>query len=448
MTTSTSYPRPADERPRESGRGMAVLFFACFAKAIVPGFINFAQQPHPLPGMATTYDFTPLAGRASSLLSVVLIVVCLCLIATHSHGRITFRAWLLVALAFWTFARTTTTTFEAQGFTALALVALVVLTTAMLQPCVRDFRVFGIGAAILSTGSLLLATARPANAQFLINEFGGEGTKAFIGDYVLAGPMTHSNTLGIFVALGLPFVGLVDSTRWRRICWVLCLTVVVMSASRTAILAIVAWLLFRLVERMIREFRGRFFRLVFLLLALGTAASLPLIFTDPDALSTRVRIWQVGLTAWESSGAYLTGLGPDWAVGDLSSSHPRSTSAHNLIVEWLVCGGLSLLFLGLVVLAVAAIRAVHLDRLQSRPTCTSYMLVLLVISSSEFVLPLTVSSQLFPVTGLVLAALLSARNDQPGMPIERGHTTSRKSQSHMSQGVSLSQARRGRRMRR
>lgn len=397
--------------------GFDLLFLTCLAKAVIPGAVNFIQQPHPLPGLGLTYEFTPLAGQVSSGLSLMLVAVCLALIARKKRLLVPPATWLLIAFAVIT--QDVTSGLKSSGALALLQVILVAVTISSLRPTRAELRIVGLGAAAIAVYSLIFAMAMPLNAQFLIGGSGAEGTKAFVGEYVLAGPVTHSNTLGIAIALGMPFLGLVEGKWVRRALWLVCAVTVLLSASRTAMIALAGWAAFRLLEVLVRDFRVRAFRGAVLLVAVGLAAFLPISLSDRSGLSTRVGLWQDSLAAWQESGEFLLGIGAQWGADGIANAIAPTSSAHNLLVQLLVSGGLLLLFVGALVLFLAAKSAVAADRFRQRPVLTAYVCVLFVISSTEYVLPWTVSSQLFPVTGFVLAALLALQRPASAQLPER-----------------------------
>jgi hypothetical protein len=390
------------------GGPVAALFTLCLLKATLPGVVNFLQQVHPLPGTERAYAFTPLAGYVSTVMSGILAVACVVFIFLGRKKPFRLPVVLLVGLAAVAQTRNSDGLLSYDGATSVALFALVVVALSSLGPALREFRVVALGVFVLATWSLLFASLMPTNARFLIAGSGVDTSKAFVGDYVLAGPMTHSNTLGTAIVLGLPFLSLVQRDKVRRVMWATCLVAVLLSASRTALLALLGWLVLRALGLAVVEFRGRSFRRVALLLVASVIVCLPLLLQDREALSTRVSVWRDSLQVWRDAGQYMFGLGPYWELGASAAGSTTTTSAHNLFVQWLVTGGVTLLMLGVAVLVLCA-RSV--TRRREGSVLSTYMFLLLFVSTTEFILPLTVSSQLFPVTGFVIAAILCIAGD-------------------------------------
>lgn len=390
---------------RTHGGPVVALFMLCLLKATLPGAINFLQQVHPLPGTERSYAFTTLAVHVSNAMSALLALACLAFILRGQKQPVRLPVVLLVGLAAVAQTRTSDGLLSYDGATNVALFALVVAALSSIGPALRDLRVVGLGIFVLATWSLLFAFVMPANARFLIAGSGVDTSKAFVGDFVLAGPMTHSNTLGTAIVLGLPFLSLVERDKARKVMWVTCSVALLLSASRTALLAFLGWLVLRALGLAVVEFRSRTFSRIMLLLVAGVVVCLPLLMQNRAALSTRVSVWRDSLQVWQDAGKYVLGLGPYWEPG---ASAATTTSAHNLFVQWVVTGGVTLLILGAAVLFLCVRSA---SRHRKGAVLDGYLFVLLFVSTTEFILPLTASSQLFPVTGFVLAATLCLAGD-------------------------------------
>ncbi|MGO4660913.1 O-antigen ligase family protein [Terrabacter sp. 2TAF16] len=395
------------QKPRSS-KLFGVLFTLSLLKAVMPGLVNFTEQAHPLPGAERFYHFTPTAEAVSWLLSVVLAAACIGVLLKTRKLKIGYRTVLLLVLAALTLERG-----SAQGLFSVGGISNVIefallafaLSSLVLRP--SDFRIVAIGGFVVALGSILFGLVAAGQARFIIGGSGVDESKAFFGgDFVLAGPFTHSNTLGVFVALSLPFVRLFNGIVIRAILWSGCIAAVILSASRTAVLALIAWILFWMFGRLLRNLEGSISRGLLLVFALGLIAALPLVSgDDPDGFSGRSAVWRDSLAAYWDSGL-LVGVGPYWDMPASALSSASRTSGHNLYVQWLVTGGLLLIIVGITVVVLFARRANQADAGPRRPVFTSYAFILLVISSTEFLLPMSMSSQLLPVTFFIIIAVI------------------------------------------
>lgn len=240
------------------------------------------------------------------------------------------------------------------------LTALVVPAVATALWAVRPQRghveVLGYLTGGLAAVSIVLGLVWPSVGIFVRSEaVDGEKPVSALG--ILAGVLSTGNMLGLALATGLASVLFVrrDVLRWTMT--VLVLVAIVWSASRTALLAVLAVAVAALglaLARDARRFAGGWLALV----ALG-ALVLPFVTRSPTAFTNRGGYWVASIEAWTQSP--WIGHGADWfkvlAQGE-DNLGGHAYHAHNQVVHVLVTGGLVLGALALAVLVVLGARAV------------------------------------------------------------------------------------------
>ena len=346
------------------------------------------------------------------------------------RSRLGFPLVLLILFSFVSRLVTTSTSlFELHAaLDQLALLG-VIVALAALRPRMEDLRVLGFLGVAVATYSIVFGLLKPANAVVPAPAGTTSGTtKAIIGDLVLAGPMSHANSLGIFLALTFPFIGLWRSRSQRLVGSLLLIVVSVLSASRTALIAIACVLLYYLACRALVGLRRRAMAGLVLLVTGSLVGVIPWVVEDPQAFSMRGTVWQGSLSAWETHGSLIFGLGPYWdpsAPRTFAALGADRASGHNLMVQWLVTGGLFQCLIGLVLIILLAKRAVSCDPALRVPAMTGFLLGFLIASVTEFVLAFAVSSQLFMPTVFCFAILLAGDypdSEQPPPQVKQLNT--------------------------
>ena len=236
--------------------------------------------------------------------------------------------------------------------------------------------------------------------------------KAIIPGWELAGPFGHGNALGMFCGLAFALVPLISGARWRLLCGSILFATVILSASRTAVIAsgIIAlwWMMcwFRSVISV--RFAGT--------MLVGCAATAMFVFPflrwDPHAFSDRASIWAAGLDVWQQSPVF--GLGVNWFLTDARATGNIAAWAyvgtgHNLIIDTLVKSGL----VGIAVLAPVLLGAIFATRAlrvgNQQIACFGFLMAFFVIATTEAVWALLPNLQLFPISGLIFAVLIVTR---------------------------------------
>ncbi|MGU3650778.1 O-antigen ligase family protein [Mycolicibacterium sp. A43C] len=389
-----------------------------------PGAVNFATNPHPLPGAEQSISFSAMASQVSLIGSALVLLVCAYAISRFGRTQLYVggACLMLLALAILTQLRMTN---SLNNGTIVALVSIIsiVLAICSLQPGLKDLGVIGWAGVVVAVYSVFAFVINPYNAQFFISgRYSVAADKAIIDGIVLAGPMSHSNTLGTFLLLSLPFIALWSRRDCRIFGFSTVLIAIPLTASRTALIALGVICVFVAMRAAFTSFRGRFAGAVSMI-AVGVAVvALPFLVTDRQAFSSRAATWQEALSVWRDGGSLAFGLGPYWRTGSdtfMTGYSPRTSSGHNLFTHWGVTGGFVMVIVGACVLAAVGRRALMADRGRVFPPFTMYVLALLTISITEFALDFTVSSQLFLVTGFAMTALLVA-GDSDGFGVRRG----------------------------
>ena len=169
-------------------------------------------------------------------------------------------------------------------------------------------------------------------------------------------------------------------------------------------------MLYYLACRALLDLRRRTMAGLVLLVTGSLACIIPWLVKDPQAFSMRGTVWQGSLSAWQTHGSLIFGLGPYWdpnAPRTFAALGADRASGHNLMVQWLVTGGLFQFLIGLVLLILLAKRAIRCDPAFCVPAMTGFLIGFLIVSVTEFVLTFAVSSQLFIPTVFAFATLLA-----------------------------------------
>jgi hypothetical protein len=289
----------------------------------------------------------------------------------------------------------------------------VVLALCSITPDPDVMKAFGFIGAIVAGYSLGFGLLAPGKAMLPMGSSAIDN-KAVIGHSLLSGPMSHSNSLGILLALALPFIGLWHSPFKRLLAYIIIFTALLWTGSRTSLLAVSCVFLLMIAWRILRVRSAVLGGCTIAGLA-ALIVILPFAVNNPLSLSGRGAVWRGSLDALVNHGSLLFGLGPYWG-GLRPSSNYRgagsdTTSGHNLFVQWLVTGGLIQVSIGIVIMFLVARRALDLDAGRSFPVFTAYVVVFLTVSITEFIAIFSVSSQLFALAAMPLAAMLACERN-------------------------------------
>jgi hypothetical protein len=237
--------------------------------------------------------------------------------------------------------------------------------------------------------------------------------KAVLPWGLLVGFFSHSNTLGQFLALGLPMVLLVPRRVLRVALIATVLFALLWSASRTSwiavLLACIGTGLTLVLPRVLRKLAAA----AAMTSAVIVASLVPWLSQDPTAFSARGIVWittreAFGYTPW-------FGRGSNWfeVVGSTSERLGTAvSSAHSQLLHMLVTGGIVLVVLTLPMLALALVGALrHLDG--GSVWAVAYVLALAGCGVTEVVIRFGSAAASLPVVLIPLAALVFGRPDPP-----------------------------------
>lgn len=331
-----------------------VLLYLLFAA--VPTWLDIAangRQESTIWGMADVQGSVlgALVGRALLVLLVVL-----SLSSIFSRDAVPLPPMFVAGMALYVGASVLaswTSGFEGS-YIPVVVNCLVVLAILRLGPGPRDLVVFGICA--LGVAIVALAYGVVADGAWMIGtRREGSDSKAIFGDGVLAGPFAHMNMLGMGLVMAIPFVALISRARIRRISFGVIMVCLVLSASRSSMVALAVGLAF-VVAVYARSYSVKRFVFVVVLLCVTVASvALPFLVTSPSALTYRGQIWLTvrsmgfpDLNTGLGFGAFSRGSSLSSAIGMVKGA------AHNVPMHAFVVGGLvGALGLGLMLFAVA-----------------------------------------------------------------------------------------------
>lgn len=296
-------------------------------------------------------------------LTLLLIGLCALIVVQHAKDRRPRPiAPLFVLLAPWFFIVVRDLYVgDSPGLNTI-LYPLIVGAVWMLRPSVDVLRTLGVLIGITAAVSIALAVAMPdrgvlrTSSGVVVTE-----DKELLPWGILIGFLTHGNSLGQWMALGLPWVATIQDRRLRLAFLFLTVLCVIWSASRSSMGALVAATGTAAILTIITVPARRQAAWFAALGAFLVVILLPLITTDPRAFTNRGLVWQFSFEYWASSP--ITGLGSGFyaRVGN-STERLASTvfHGHNQFVQLLITGGIVLTALMLVQILVVIHRVAQL----------------------------------------------------------------------------------------
>ena len=257
----------------------------------------------------------------------------------------------------------------------------------------------GVGVALIG---LIFAVFYPDTAYMPK----GWNDKLFASFPALAGPVNHSNTLGLFLAFCAPFTLLISRKWWKWTSLLLIAGVIVLSQSRTAMLALgvslAVFLICTLWPGTSKVAAG-----LSLFLAGALVVAIPLVNEDPHGFTDRGTVWKWTFEQFHSARDYVWGVSSTWP------SHPNGwrhgallASAHNLFIQWLFVGGVALVILGALLFLAYTRRVMPMLPGTTPLVAIMYMLTLLGVSVSEYIVELAPASPFFLVIVVPIVCVL------------------------------------------
>ncbi|CUR57638.1 putative O-antigen ligase-like protein [metagenome] len=202
-----------------------------------------------------------------------------------------------------------------------AVVLLTALAVWLLNPPARVMSVLGWIGVSVAASSLVLAATSPI--AWIDPSDWGAPTKAVYGSNLLAGFYSHENTLGMMLVLALPFVWHAISGRVSAIVTAVMALALLLTASRTSLIALVALCVATIAAMVVGPRLGRWLMVLATFSAFAASVVVPRLVGDA-AFSERGTIWALAGEAWSS--APWLGQGPYAFSRDTSLSETLETT--------------------------------------------------------------------------------------------------------------------------
>ncbi|MCV7217315.1 O-antigen ligase family protein [Mycobacterium crocinum] len=391
---------------RQERRAFALLIIAAIALVVLPELITHLlvkHSPDLPPGEDTASSKLPIAHLASLGGSAALLALSGAIAVRRGRPdrNITGVLVLLIALNVPYFI--TMALPSPQDLIKLALSNAFILAIWNVGAPIAELKwlpiiVTGIGVYSLIGGFL-------APDYMMYNT---KSTKAIVGGWELAGPFGHGNVLGVYCGLAFALVPLIPKMPWRIFCAVVLVATIVASATRTALICTAAVAIWWLVSWLKSVISVRTAGTVFVAVVATATFTFPFLAWDPHAFSDRASVWASALKIWEQSP--LVGMGVNWFLTGAQASANIASWAyvgtgHNLTVDNLVKSGLLGVAVLVPVLAAAVWSTRGLTVSSQQIACFGYLIAFFVVATTEAVWSLMPNLQLFPISGMVFAAL-------------------------------------------
>jgi O-antigen ligase len=409
----------ASQEERPDYKLLRLLMLTAWLYSVVPSLIQVATSGRSEEvNVEAVSTLGPTALLAGWLLTLALVGVSAVSAVHYSRSTRQARSkpkFVLVALAPW-FLMLVLAIVDSQPINMqVAVYPLIVLAIAGARPPLRTFALMG------------WLTIASAGFSILLGIYTDYGTiseqafvdKALVGTSVLAGPYSHSNMLGTVLALGLPSIFLISSKTARIVGSALIAIAVLWSASRTSIAAVAVILILLLVSQVARKPATR---LILGTISIASTAVvlcyIPLTTHTLYGFNYRGRVWTGSLRRWETSKWF--GAGPDAYRNPGGYSNFLGQYAfhgHNLLVDALAVGGITMAVAITLLVLVAARRALH--HYSSGEDLTAYFFVMsfAVVGILEVATDFWLPSSTGLIVWLLLSAVLFSRREY--VPISR-----------------------------
>ncbi|MCP2032145.1 O-antigen ligase [Okibacterium sp. HSC-33S16] len=335
-----------------------VLIVALWCFAALPSLIDQVQGREVI-DVTQSRSLTGLAAYAQVASIGLVLLVCAHIIISKAVRPVPRASgWLVVLLLLPWGAAQIATAFSSSDFGISTIYFPFVLFALWLaNPPLEVIRTIGWLTVLTAGVSLVLMVIAPLIVT--IPQSAGEYAKALVGDRLLAGPYGHPNTLGVAMALGFPAILYIRKSRTRVIGYAATFAALLLTASRTSLLAVVLGVAVVLLVAVGRgqNVRSQLARV----LAYGLASAaliavvvIPLTTVAPESWSNRGRIWITSLQYFAVSP--VAGNGPDFygQVAHFMTDFNRlAFHGHNMFINVsTTTGWLGLSAFGLVIAAV------------------------------------------------------------------------------------------------
>ena len=278
--------------------------------SIVAGVVTFAHKPHDWHVVGGVVQFDTGGVILVAILNVAVVASAGIMFLSYGglSSHLTGGVALLLAISAYGFLRSVADGSDpGSRLLVLAYLAVVCLALIALRPTTEDLKVVGGVGVVIALIAIFFALFFPETAYMPK----GWNQKLFPSLPALAGPLNHSNTLGLLLALCAPFTLLIRR-EWRKWTSLLLIAgVIVLSQSRTALLALGAslavFLICKLWPGMSRLTAG-----LSLVVAGMLVVTVPLTTEDSHAYSNRGMVWAWVLGQFHSAGQYMWGVNSTW----------------------------------------------------------------------------------------------------------------------------------------
>lgn len=389
-------------------RSARILLTLIWARGVIPGLINFTSEKHVSYTIGQILSRNQTAEQVADALSVMLVAYSAWILLHKKRSRWRIAPGFIIlaptVYAIIDLSYRDTVTFQTVAYAATT--GLVVAALGALALELSDLALIAYLSAATAAYCLAFMIAAPEQALFA-DQHGRivTSSKSILRSGQLAGVFGHSNTLGIYAAMALPFCLLCRSRKAAYVSAGFLVAALIASSSRSALFATGVLMLLAAILTICRPKLQTLVLQTYSCAMLVIVLALPLLVNDPSAFTSRGAIWIYSLRAWER--APLFGSGSDWYeyaglyVRGLGS---QASSGHNLWITWLATGGVSLALVGLV--SISSILAAA--RRQSRATTVPllHLNLFLTISVLEYIWTGSATSELAWVVLVPFTVLL------------------------------------------
>ena len=361
-------------------------------------------------------SYTALASAAQRGLFYLTIGFCLWIIALLWRRSPSRRGLaLIVFLLPWAYFVIRDVYAQQRPVNIYELMPVLAVAIWMLRPRIAQLQALGYVVGVTVVASLLVGIVLPSHGiqRNAVGAFVAED-KQILPWGLLVGIFSDANSLGQFIALGLPAVMLIRARGWRIVIALCCLFALAWSSSRGSMYAVALAIVVYLVVSRTRAHSRAFVAFLLVSIAFAAVCILPLITHDPAAFTNRGYIWLAVQGAWAQNPLFGYGSAWFWVIGSSSASlGPTWFHAHNQFLQLLVTGGVVLAVL-VGVLIVAAMTGAARLAARGHLVGVSWLAALAGTCVFEVSLVIVDNSLLFPVVVLpLLFILFTADLDEP-----------------------------------
>lgn len=341
-------------------RWVWLLLLVAWAYSVVPNLLNAPARQGSRVVVTEAFVSTPLASLSRTAFFLLFLILVTLLVMPRI---VRMPDWALI-LVLPTLAAIVSAVANSQSIgVGMAVLPVTAVVLSVLQPSVASLRVIGgltLMTVVISVLMALFTQYGFFGAGTQADAAAPGGTKALYFERLLSGPYEHSNTLGMALALGLPFVLMLEQKWLRRFGVIALLLCLLATSARTSLFgAGIGLVAFTVLSASKGGTRLGIMRIGPLAL-LFAGLFLPLTVKDPQAFTGRGQIWIASVEAWR--GSPVVGLGSEFfarIAATVNRFGVWAFNSHNLVLHQLVVTGsfgLGAWLVLMMVLAQAVIR--------------------------------------------------------------------------------------------